>query len=276
MKRFKRFKKPSIFSRAVILPYKIGSQSAKALATNLSSLLSLKVRRVRHDGKYRPKYRSLIVNYGSSSRPSWGTTGTWLNKPESCAKAGNKLSAFQAFRNEGLSIPEFSIDRSVAEGWVADGATVVCRTLLNGHSGRGIVLADNAAALVAAPLYVKYKKKRKEFRVHVFKDEVIDVAEKRRVRAERRPDKFDGYIRNHANGWVFCRNDMVRPADLESLALAACRALGLDFGAVDIIWNERENKCYLLEVNTAPGLTGTTLVNYTNAIFKWIRTNDIL
>jgi glutathione synthase/RimK-type ligase-like ATP-grasp enzyme len=145
--------------------------------------------------------------------------------------------------------------------------------VLNGHSGRGIVLStsDNGHPLVNAPLYVKYKKKRKEFRVHVFQGAIIDVAEKRRMRAERRPDIFDGYIRNHANGWVFCRNSVVRPADLEGSALAACAALGLDFGAVDIIWNERENKSYVLEVNTAPGLMGTTLTNYANAILGWVR-----
>ena len=47
-------------------------------------------------------------------------------------------------------------------------------------------------------------------------------------------------------------------------------AVGLKIGAVDIIWNELENKCYVLEINTAPGLEGTTLVKYTEAILKEI------
>lgn len=258
-------------SRAVVLPYKIGSQSAKLLANGLTDRLGLKVRRVRHDGRYRPKLRSLIVNYGSNSRPNWPTNGRWLNSPPACATAGNKLTAFNSFKNAALSIPEFTTNKEVATGWIAAGATVVARTVLNGHSGRGIVLCDTTHPLADAPLYVKYKKKRKEFRVHVFQNQVIDVAEKRRRRKEERPSSFDGYIRNLANGWVFCRDAVQKPADLDGLAIAACRALGLDFGAVDIIWNEWENKCYLLEVNTAPGLTGTTLVNYTNAISNWIR-----
>jgi glutathione synthase/RimK-type ligase-like ATP-grasp enzyme len=135
------------------------------------------------------------------------------------------------------------------------------------------VLSDGSPdhPLVNAPLYVKYKKKRKEYRVHVFKGQVIDVAEKRRRRKDERPATFDGYVRNLANGWVFCRDSIVKPADLDGLAIAACAALGLDFGAVDVIWNEKENKCYVLEVNTAPGLQGTTLTNYTNAIYNWIR-----
>ena len=83
--------------------------------------------------------------------------------------------------------------------------------------------------------------------------------------------EFDGYVRNLANGWVFCRDNVVEPDGLRDAAVSACAALGLDFGAVDIIWNERENKCYVLEVNTAPGLQGTTLENYANAIAAWIK-----
>lgn len=269
----RRGRKAGNFSRAVLLPYKIGSQSAKQLALTLTGNLGLKVRRVRHDGKYRPKLRSLIINYGSNSRPSWPSVGRWLNPPEACARAGNKLRAFEAFAQAGLSCPEWTYNREVAQQWVESGLVVVARTILNGHSGRGIVLCDNSGdhQLVNAPLYVKYKKKRKEYRVHVFQEKIIDVAEKRRRHMETRPPQFDGYVRNLANGWVFCRNNVIRPGDMEGLALGACNALGLDFGAVDIIWNERDNKCYVLEVNTAPGLQGTTLANYSNAIQRWIQ-----
>jgi hypothetical protein len=186
---------------------------------------------------------------------------------------GNKLSAFRKFRESGLSIPEFTTSFDEAQRWLDEGLIVVCRTLLTAHSGRGIVLSGGSAnrPLVRCSLYVKYKKKKKEFRVHVFKGEIIHVAEKRKMRRERRPDEFDGYIRNHSNGWIFASNDVVEPADLRPLATAACNSLGMDFGAVDIIWNERDNKCYLLEVNSAPGLEGITLMKYTQAIYNWIR-----
>jgi glutathione synthase/RimK-type ligase-like ATP-grasp enzyme len=258
-------------SRAVVLPYKMGSQSAKLLAQGLTQRLSLKVRRVRHDGRYRPKRRSLIVNYGSGSSPVWLGNTVVLNSPRACAVSGNKLSAFNAFKAAGLSIPEFTTDRTVAESWIAAGGMVVARTVLNGHSGRGIVVCSSDKPLVNAPLYVRYKKKRKEFRVHVFQGQVIDVAEKRKRRVEGDRGADVGLVRNLANGWVYCRDSVVCPADCHDLAVSACMALSLDFGAVDIIWNEKENKSYLLEVNTAPGLTGTTLVNYTNAIYNWLR-----
>jgi hypothetical protein len=269
VKRFKR--RLATISRLVILPYKIGSLSAKLLANRLTELLGLKVRRVRHEGKYRPKLRSLIANYGSASAPAWPTLGRWINSPHSSQAAGNKLRAFEKLRAGNVATPEWTTDRQVAKTWVESGGVAVIRTILNGHSGRGIILADVVDKLVDAPLYTKYKKKRKEFRVHVFQGKVIDVSEKRRRRVEVRPVLFDGYIRNLANGWVFCRDGVVRPADLDSSAIAACAALGLDFGAVDVIWNERENKSYVLEVNTAPGLQGTTLENYAQAIASWTR-----
>src|SRR3546814_3666736 len=44
---------------------------------------------------------------------------------------------------------------------------IVCRTVLSGHSGVGIVIADNRDDLVPANLYVKYVKKKEEYRVHL-------------------------------------------------------------------------------------------------------------
>ena len=50
--------------------------------------------------------------------------------------------------------------------------------------------------------------------------------------------------------------------------MLAIKVLGLDFGAVDIIYNKQEDKWYVLEVNTAPGIYGTTLDKYVNAIMR--------
>ena len=77
---------------------------------------------------------------------------------------------------------------------------------------------------------------------------------------------MDYQVRNHENGWVYCRDDLDVPASVFSDATSAVAALGLDFGAVDIIWNQNQARSYVLEVNTAPGLEGTTLTKYVEAI----------
>lgn len=129
-------------------------------------------------------------------------------------------------------------------------------------------MAKNENEVVAAPLYTKYKRKDKEYRVHVFKGEIIDTQEKRRVGKSHRPATYNEYIRNHSTGWVFCRGGLRIPIGLHELALSAITALELDFGAVDIIHNSKHQKSYVLEVNTAPGLEGTTLTKYVDAILN--------
>jgi glutathione synthase/RimK-type ligase-like ATP-grasp enzyme len=52
---------------------------------------------------------------------------------------------------------------------------------------------------------------------------------------------------------------------LQEAAIRTVEILGLDFGAVDIIWNKKQDRYYVLEVNTAPGLEGETVVRYANA-----------
>ena len=113
------------------------------------------------------------------------------------------------------------------------------------------------------PLYVKYVKKRAEYRVHVFSGVAVDVQQKRK----RNDTETDSRIRSFNNGWVYCR-DNINPYNAAILdqSIAAVEALGLDFGAVDVIWNDHYQRAYVLEVNTAPGLIGTTLTTYTDAI----------
>ena len=157
--------------------------------------------------------------------------------------------------------------------WLREGNVgVVDRTQLNGHSGAGIVLVtDKDGELPRAPLYVKYVKKVKEFRVHVAFGEVIDVQEKRQ-----RADVPDGFnrnfqIRNHHTGWVYCRENIEEPDGMRGMAITTVKHIGLDFGAVDIIYNRNQDACYVLEVNSAPGLEGTTVTKYAEVFIKQVQ-----
>lgn len=195
------------------------------------------------------------------------TNSKLYNRPYAVQLASNKLYTFSQFRHNNVPCPPWTTSKETAASWIDDGKSVVCRTSVTSHSGNGIVFADTKEQLeqVTAPLYTQYIKKKKEFRVHVFKGTVIDVQEKRR---NTDVENVDYRIRNHAGGFVFCRDSISEPSSLRSVANQAVSALGLDFGAVDIIWNEKQDACYALEVNTAPGLEGSTLTAYTNAFKK--------
>lgn len=246
-----------------IYPYKIGSQSARALREGLSSLLNYRVKLVRPDGRFKPRRNDLVINWGNSTMPRWN----WhkdINSPISTGKAANKQESFVAFRYAEVPTPDWTENINEAQDWLNNGHTVVVRHVLTGHSGQGIEMVSEGI-LPHAPLYTKYKKKRHEYRVHVFKGEVIDTCQKKKSTEASRAGTIDIRIRNHSNGWVFCRDGISSNSSREELAVRAVAALGLDFGAVDIIYNEAENQHYVLEVNTAPGLEGTTLQKYIEA-----------
>jgi D-alanine-D-alanine ligase-like ATP-grasp enzyme len=167
----------------------------------------------------------------------------------------------------GVNIPNFTTHRADAQRWLEnDECKVMCRTILNGHSGKGIVVAREVEELVDAPLYTEYIKKTHEFRVHVFNGNVIDyVQKKKRAGVEER----NKYVRSVENGWVFCREDIEVREDVKAIAIDAVLALGLDFGAVDVILGHDGN-VYVLEVNTAIGMEGTTVECYKNAFQEFL------
>ena len=257
-----------------LYPYKMGSASAKALREGLSSSLNRRVKMVHPDGRFKPKRGDKVINWGNSTIPNWHfTPGVDLNHPQNISIAANKRTAFEHFvgyntANEShIAIPRWTTNRDEAQTWLNNGSTIVVRNILNGHSGRGIEIVQEGT-LQQAPLFVEYKKKRFEYRVHVFKGEVIDTQQKRKRNADERPDTFNSFVRNHDNGWVYCRDDIATDIFRDALAIIAVQALALDFGAADIIYNQLENQNYVLEVNTAPGLEGTTLEKYVEVLTR--------
>jgi hypothetical protein len=138
---------------------------------------------------------------------------------------------------------------------------------LTGHSGNGIVIIEPDGHLINAPLYTKATKHKYEFRVHVFKGKVIDVQQKKRRIDYRGPNTG---IRNHSNGYIYARVDIDVPEILLSSSIQAVNLLGLDFGAVDVGYRERDSRVFIFEINTAPGLVGTTLNKYVNTFKEYL------
>jgi len=186
-----------------------------------------------------------------------------INNVHAVHTATNKVYALTRFTTKGVSCPPWTTHKEEAARWVAAGETVVGRKTVTGSEGKGIVIITSLIDFPDCPLYTKYIKKKKEFRVHVVGGQAIDVQQKVRKR-NAAPGNF--YVRNTANGFVFHRSNIDIPVGLVAEAIKAVTALGLDFGAVDVVWNEHQNKSYVLEVNTAPGIEGSTVVKYKEAL----------
>jgi hypothetical protein len=243
--------------KPVLFPYKLGSASAKKLS------LAFNAERVRPDGQFRNNFKRPIINWGNSQVPNW--MNKWedqviLNHPDNVKIASNKLLTFQKFAEHDVKCPEWTTNYPEGLGgdhWFA-------RKTLTGKGGDGIVSFVLGEDIVA-PLYTKYFKKKHEFRVHVFDGKVIDFV----LKKKRLEHQVNYQVRNHDGGWVFCREGVIVPVVVLQEAIKAVAALGLTFGAVDIGYNEKRNEPCVFEVNTAPGLEGTTLDRYVKA-FKEI------
>jgi len=199
----------------------------------------------------------------------WRTTKTNIARTQFKYGGGvDKLTQYQWFALHGVSALEFTEDVYEAKIWLEDGHTVFGRVLLNASCGKGIVVMDPEDSLHFCPVYTKYKKKKREFRVHVFKDQVVSVVEKKK-RKEFAGER-DTKIRNLANGYVFCQTVENEPEGLRSLALAAAQVSPSDFRGVDIGYNERNDELFVIEVNSAPGIEGTNLIKYVEKVLQYV------
>lgn len=135
------------------------------------------------------------------------------------------------------------------------------------HHTRGtdIVLCMQAADLATARQagcthFTQYIPTAREFRVHVFGREVIKISEKLLTD----PTTRVPHIRNVDHGYTFRRLRPIMPTvrqQIDFVAIAAVEALGLDFGAVDVVLGD-DGFSRVLEVNTGPSLAENSLGVY--------------
>ena len=245
--------------RFIIVPYKMGSQSCKRLKEKFIEVGHKALQIKPTSRTFRPKLTDKYIY--------WGGT-TIINVPLENSynpirhRASNKLLTLRNCNEAGLSTVPWTEEREIANEWLTEGKTVVARATLVGHSGAGITIHTTPTDLPTVSLYTKYVKKTYECRIHIFKGRMIDAQIKRKVRDV---EENNPLIRNIHTGWVYCRDNYIPDPTSIQLAIDAVRVVGLDFGAVDLIYNQHYNQFYILEVNTAPGLEGTTLINYVNA-----------
>lgn len=186
----------------------------------------------------------------------------------------NKKRCFELLRTAGVPIPEFTTERSVAETWIRAGFRTYERHSLTGSAGEGIVVAETLGELsdTAAPLYTQgVKGKRREYRIHVFNLNGVQrvfIQQKLRREGFAENPSYSSTVRNLENGWIFANQNIVAPRQATiDAAVAACRALNLNFGGVDLIEQEKTNGfSVVLEINTAPGLAGATVNFYAESI----------
>lgn len=223
-----------------------------------------------------------VSDFGVNSR-LLNSNNIIINHPSSITAASNKLKAFNILKEDKEIInylPEFTTDIEHVKSNFSPKEKWVCRRILSGSSGKGIVIAETPDGLVDAPLYVKYFPKKWEIRVHIIAGEAVIIQQKKKLTQESLEERGiipeERLVRNLQNGYVYSTilsddlsNHPTLLNEVVNVCVRAVGGLGLDFGAVDIIINNNF-KFKFLEVNTAPGLQGESVAVYATKLSNLI------
>ena len=196
----------------------------------------------------------------------WGATANIPRKPKRVVNsmkaiqaASNKREALELMRKAGISVPivltagEVKLEHLPVLGrkdkHVGANDIFLCMQMRDVERAKAIGCTH----------FSKYIPTKAEYRAHVFGDSVIKVSQKILTDQDAATQPW---IRNLAAGYTFRQPELRLSGAARGLAIDAVNALGLHFGAVDIIIGD-DDQAYVLEVNTAPGLqTDTSLDAY--------------
>jgi glutathione synthase/RimK-type ligase-like ATP-grasp enzyme len=213
-----------------------------------------------------------VINLGTTGEISF--SGSVVNPREMVRAASNKKQARIAFQEADVPAPKLYLRGSdVAK---AD-LPVIGRTSYH-SKGKGFWFCKSLdevrrAVERGATHFLEFVPKAREYRVHAFckkkafgkegrgSDDYASVKLVEKVwQGKDKPDP-QKVQKNHEFGWVFLGQQDRREEELDVVRFAAKQAiaaLGLDFGAVDVMFRIKDKRPYVLEVNSTPSLADET------------------
>lgn len=248
-------------------------------ARELSRGLGIK-RIAHHNSAFKGSENKTVINWGAKEVPDEISKSRVINPPKNLASTINKLTFFELMKKHGFkNIPDFTTDVKVALDWVKKGLVPVGRAKLESKSGAGIYFLGDGQEFIEpwsnCRLWTLYIKKKDEYRVHIVEGELVDVQKKVLRQHDEQgnpidPKTVDFRVRNLANGFIFQRENITVPDKVIQAAKDCFKITELNFGAFDVIFNQSINKAFVLEVNSAPGIMGTTLENYVSHMKRYL------
>jgi hypothetical protein len=216
-----------------------GSHTARRLAAALGVSHVVPYGERTNLGRVRQGRLRRPINYGCRYSRVPMTPDTINIAAES---AMSKYAVLQLWHQAGLRCPALIDPATATQPYLArrDGLS----------QGHGITLCQPGEEQTEPyDFCVELVPNQREYRVHVILGEVRLVAYKTV------PENYPHVARVHRLGCMLVPSATVDVSpEVEHLCLAAVRTLSLDFGAVDVL-ETPDGVPYLLEVNTAPGLT---------------------
>lgn len=246
-------------NNVMLLAYASNSKGATRLAETLGIK---KIRRDSNDSSFNSQDNEVVINWGNSTEnlpDHCRDIVNWINPPECVDVTIDKAICFEQLKEAGVPTPEFFFDaNSAADHLIKGGHGVVIRDTVHGMQGNGISYAYDVLSLKRAPLYTGFFKHEAEVRVHVVNGKVVELH-----------DKTGAGFKGTHTGNAYNLDKEARTM-LSSIAQQAIKAVGLDMGAVDLLWNDEFDDAVVLEINTAPTMVNGTLTAYDEAIRAWL------
>jgi Glutathione synthase/Ribosomal protein S6 modification enzyme (glutaminyl transferase) len=211
--------------------------------------------------------KDVLIRWGCRRSVNYQAGGVTLNPRHDIRSNTDKLNSLDVMSEAGIPVPDYTSHASnVSHPETSDGGDLIYPVLgrASEHSQGSdinLILQERDLQLTDNSFYVDYIPTAMEYRVQVFRDDIIKVHEKRLETEAANAGNYTPHIRNHQKQWVFCNPRTAVPNDVTDYSRQAVDALGLDFGAVDVIEDEHGN-IYVLEVNTAPTLGENNLRRY--------------
>jgi hypothetical protein len=231
----------------------------------------------------------VVINLGTTD--DYPYDGRMLNCQSMVRSAANKKGARQVFAEKGIPAPELHI----LPGNIPKNAYPVIGRTSYHSKGKGFWFCKNAAAVKAAgnagaTHFLRFIPKTREYRVHTFiksqhqsmppeerkADHYVSIKiSEKGWTGETGPDPNEPQ-KNHTFGWVFMGPQNRSEEELNvvrHVAKNAIAALGMDFGAVDVMFHIHSKRPYVLEVNSTPSLAdenADTCARYVQRFWKTI------
>jgi glutathione synthase/RimK-type ligase-like ATP-grasp enzyme len=227
--------------------------------------LSTKALRKRTDRKLNT---DVVLRWGSTETFSRLRSRLELNSLESVTNASNKRRMMEILVEAGIptpkivfspfDYPDHELDeyRDESNNFYVRGANQEVR--YTGVLQRGDLYASKPVV-----------NKRREYRVHVFNEEVIAIYEK--IPNEGNTKLFKAHnchfeLKNKENCKLTVENQQV--------CIDAVKSLGLLFGGVDVM-RDKDQNIFISEVNSAPALNGTNIDRYVTKITEYIKQQGV-
>ncbi len=234
------------------------SVTGKALAAKLVALRKRTNRRAKCD---------VFLRWGSLEEFDRLRSKIELNSREAVSNSVNKFKMLQLLSEADIKTVEYNNDPATITDYLDESGNCYIR------SKAGVVrYANNFNPMLDSYYSKPVRNKRREYRVHVFNGKVIGLYEKVPIAEGDRPKLFKSDTCN----FVRCNPEIsrVKQPDLD-MCIAAVKSLGLLFGGVDLIRDNKMN-CFICEVNSSPGLNTQMIEKYVQEINQYVNTMGVV